>query len=56
MRRGRVNIPRAVVSFIAGISLLDGLLIAGTGAPGAAVWGVGGSGLTLVLQRYVRGT
>ena len=56
VRRGRVNIPRAVVSFIAGISLLDGLLIAGAGAPGAAVCGVGGFGLTLVLQRYVRGT
>lgn len=56
VRRGRVNIPRAVISFIAGISLLDGLLIAGAGAPGAAVWGVGGFGLTLVLQRYVRGT
>lgn len=56
VRRGRVNIPRAVVSFIAGISLLDGLLIAGAGAPGAAVWGVAGFGLTLVLQRYVRGT
>ena len=56
VRPGRVNIPRAVVSFIAGISLLDGLLMAGAGAPGAAVWGVGGFGLTLVLQRYVRGT
>lgn len=56
VRPGRVNFPRAVVSFIAGISLLDGLLIAGAGAPGAAVWGVGGFGLTLVLQRYVRGT
>ncbi len=56
VRPGRVNIPRAVVSFIAGISLLDGLLMAGAGAPGAAVWGVGGFGLTLVLQRYVPGT
>ena len=56
LRPGRVNIPRAVVSFIAGISLLDGLLMARAGAPGAAVWGVGGFGLTLLLQRYVRGT
>lgn len=55
VRPGRANIPRAVVSFIAGISLLDGLLMAGAGAPGAA-WGVGGFGLTLLLQRYVRGT
>lgn len=56
VRPGRVNIPRAVVSFIAGISLLDALLMAGAGAPGAAVWGVGGFALTLVLQRYVPGT
>ena len=56
VRPGRANIPRAVVSFIAGISLLDGLLMAGAGAPAAAAWGVGGFGLTLVLQRYVRGT
>lgn len=55
VRPGRANIPRAVVSLIAGISLLDGLLIAGTGAPGAG-WGVVGFALTLVLQRYVRGT
>ncbi len=56
VRPGRANIPRAVVSFIAGISLLDGLLMAGAGAPGAAAWGAGGFGLTLLLQRYVRGT
>lgn len=56
VRPGRANIPRAVVSFIAGISLLDGLLMAGAGAPGAAAWGLGGFALTLILQRYVRGT
>ena len=56
VRPGRANIPRAVVSFIAGISPLDGLLMAGAGAPVAAGWGVGGFGLTLALQRYVRGT
>lgn len=56
VRSGRANIPRAVVSFIAGISLLDGLLMAGAGAPGAAAWAAGGFGLTLLLQRYVRGT
>jgi hypothetical protein len=56
VRPGRANIPRAVVSFIAGISLLDGLLMAGAEAPGAAAWGAGGFGLTLLLQRYVRGT
>jgi hypothetical protein len=56
VRPGRANFPRAVVSFIAGISLLDGLLMAGAGKPEAAVWGVAGFGLTLILQRYVRGT
>jgi 4-hydroxybenzoate polyprenyltransferase len=56
VRPGRANFPRAVVSFIAGISLLDGLLMAGAGRPDAAAWGVAGFGLTLVLQRYVRGT
>jgi 4-hydroxybenzoate polyprenyltransferase len=56
VRRGRVNIPRAVISFIAGISLLDALLIARTGQSSAAGWGVVGFGLTLALQRFVRGT
>ena len=56
VRPGRPNFPRAVVSFIAGISLLDGLLVAGAGKPEAALWGVAGFALTLVLQRYVRGT
>lgn len=56
VRPGRANFPRAVVSFIAGISLLDGLLMAGAGRPDAAAWGVAGFALTLVLQRYVRGT
>jgi 4-hydroxybenzoate polyprenyltransferase len=55
VRFGRRDIRRAVVSLIAGISLLDALLMASIGA-GAAVWGVGGFGLTLLLQRYVRGT
>ncbi len=56
VRPGRANFPRAVVSFIAGISLLDGLLMARAGRPDAAAWGVAGFGLTLLLQRYVRGT
>lgn len=49
-------IPRAVVSLIAGISLLDGLLVALHGAGALALAGVAGFGLTLLLQRYVRGT
>ena len=56
VRRGRVNIPRAVVSLIAGISLLDALLIAGAGHPDAALLGIAGFGLTLFLQRWVSGT
>jgi hypothetical protein len=55
VRRGRVNIPRAVISFIAGISLLDALLIARAGQLVAAAWGLAGFALTLALQRYVRG-
>jgi UbiA prenyltransferase family protein len=56
VRRGRANIPRAVISFIAGISLLDALLIAGAGRPLLAAVAVGGFGLTLAGQRWVRGT
>lgn len=57
LRRNGRSIPRAVISLIAGISLLDGLLIAGTGAP--AVWAfaaAAGFVLTLFFQRYVAGT
>lgn len=50
------RIPRAVVILIAGISLLDAVLIASTGAPGAAVAAALAFPLTLALQRYVSGT
>jgi 4-hydroxybenzoate polyprenyltransferase len=56
VRRGRVNIPRAVISFIAGISLLDGLLIAHAGYPDVALLGVAGFALTLAFQRWIAGT
>jgi 4-hydroxybenzoate polyprenyltransferase len=56
VRRGRVDIARAVIGLIAGISLLDALLIAGRGRPGAAGLAVLGFGLTLGAQRWVRGT
>jgi hypothetical protein len=56
LRRGRRDIRRAVVSLIAGISLLDALLIAGTGDGWRAAWAVGGFLLTLALQRWVPGT
>ena len=51
------NIPAAVVSLIAGISLLDGLLIAVT-VP-QFVWtslAIAGFLLTIAFQRYVPGT
>jgi 4-hydroxybenzoate polyprenyltransferase len=50
------RIPRAVVGFLAGISLLDGLLIAGAGSPALALVACAGFALTLFLQRYVAGT
>ena len=56
VRRGRVNIPRAVISLIAGISLLDALLIGGAGRTDLAGLSVAGFVLTLFFQRFVRGT
>jgi 4-hydroxybenzoate polyprenyltransferase len=45
-----------VVSLIAGIALLDAVLIAAAGAPGIAWLAVAGFVLTLGLQRLVPGT
>jgi len=50
------SIPRAVVSLIAGISLLDALMIASAGVPLLAAVAVCGFVLTLMFQRYVPGT
>jgi 4-hydroxybenzoate polyprenyltransferase len=55
-RTGRPDIRRAVISLIAGISLLDALMIAGIGDGGGAGWAVLGFALTLSLQRWVPGT
>jgi hypothetical protein len=55
-RRQPGDVPRAVVSLIAGISLLDAVLIAGTGNLPVAWLAVAGFGLTLLLQRFVPGT
>ena len=55
-RRNPGDIPRAVVSLIAGISLLDAVLIAGAGATGYAALAVVGFLLTLTLQRFIAGT
>jgi 4-hydroxybenzoate polyprenyltransferase len=55
-RRGPGDIPRAVVSLIAGISLLDAMLVAASGAGLLALVCVAGFGLTLAAQRFVAGT
>ena len=55
-RREPGDVPRAVVSLIAGIALLDAVLIAAAGAPGVAWLSVGGFALTIGLQRLVPGT
>jgi 4-hydroxybenzoate polyprenyltransferase len=55
-RRAKGDIPRAVVSLIAGISLLDALLIAGTGSLALAALALAGFGVTLFFQRYIAGT
>ena len=55
-RRGPGDVPRAVVSLIAGISLYDAVLIAGSGSFALAVLAGLGFLLTLALQRFVPGT
>ena len=56
-RRAKGDIPRAVVSLIAGISLLDALLIvAGSGSLALAALALAGFGVTLFFQRYIAGT
>ncbi|HZA50972.1 MAG TPA: UbiA family prenyltransferase [Myxococcaceae bacterium] len=56
LRRGGASIGRAVAFYLAGISLLDGLLLARARIDGAALLGAGGLFMTLFFQRYVRGT
>jgi len=55
-RRGPGDIPRAVVSLIAGMSLLDAVLIAHMGADSIAWAAVACFGLTLAFQRFIPGT
>jgi hypothetical protein len=50
------DVPRAVMLLIAGISLLDGLLIAGRGQPMLAIAAIVAFLLTLFLQRFIAGT
>ena len=56
LRRGPGDIPRAVVSLIAGICLLDAVFIAATGQLVLAGVCVAAFVLTLALQRYISGT
>jgi 4-hydroxybenzoate polyprenyltransferase len=55
-RRAKGDVPRAVVSLIAGISLVDALFLAAMGATGAALLSGCCFLLTLALQRWVSGT
>jgi 4-hydroxybenzoate polyprenyltransferase len=55
-RRAKGDVPRAVVSLIAGIALVDALYLATAGAVAASVFAVACIALTLVLQRWVSGT
>lgn len=55
-RRARGDVPRAVVMLIAGMSVLDGVVLAGGGHMLAALLAVVGFALTLALQRWVAGT
>jgi len=55
-RRRPGDVPRAVVSLIAAVSLFDAVMIAGTGNISLALLAVAAFGATLVLQRVVPGT
>ncbi len=55
-RRARGDVPRAVVTLIAGMSVLDGVVLAGGGQVFAAALAIGAFVLTLALQRWVPGT
>lgn len=56
VRRQPGDVPRAVVSLIAGISLVDGLFIANVGEDAVALFAFVAFALTLALQRVVPGT
>ncbi len=55
-RRAPGDVPRAVVTLIAGMSVLDAVLLAGAGFTVAALLAIAAFGLTLLLQRWVSGT
>lgn len=55
-RRQAGDIPRAVVSMIAGISLMDAVFIASTGNIVWMLFAMAGFLLTLMLQKWIAGT
>ena len=55
-RRNKGDIPKAVVSMIAGISIVDALLISTVSSLPIAALALMAFGLTLFLQRYIAGT
>ena len=55
-RRAPGDVPVAVVSLIAGMSLLDAVVLAGAGHAVPAMLAVAAFGLTLALQKWVSGT
>ncbi|MEC5292274.1 UbiA family prenyltransferase [Aurantimonas sp. C2-6-R+9] len=55
-RRARGDVPRGVVTLIAGISLYDAVLIAAAGEAGLALAAAAGFLMTLALQRLAPGT
>jgi len=55
-RRARGDVPRAVVTLIAGMSVLDAVVLAGAGLVLPAALAVIAFMLTLALQRWVPGT
>jgi 4-hydroxybenzoate polyprenyltransferase len=55
-RRGPGDVPRAVVSLIAGIPLVDAVILCGAGAVQLSIVAVAAFLLTLALQRVVPGT
>jgi UbiA prenyltransferase family len=56
LRPDAPDVPHAVMLLIAGISLLDGLFMAGQGQPMLAIAAVAAFLLTLLLQRFIAGT
>ena len=55
-RRGPGDVPRAVVTLIAGMSVLDGVVLAGAGQLLPCLLAVAAFALTLALQGWVSGT